>query len=98
MCSAQGSISFGEGVQNAAAAAVAAQKAMQEQELAELVSLGFEEGPAQVHLCHLGQSLNLTQDWDWQSAMQQQYLVELLLLGEKGLPRWFVFRFEITWL
>lgn len=44
----QGSISFGESAEAAAAAAAAAQKAMQEQELAELVSLGFEEGTAKV--------------------------------------------------
>ncbi len=44
----QGSISFGESAESAAAAAAAAQKAMQEQELAELVSLGFEEGAAKV--------------------------------------------------
>lgn len=49
--SPQGSISFGDNSQKTAAAAAAAQKAMQEQELAELVSLGFDEADAKVRGC-----------------------------------------------
>lgn len=45
---AQQSISFGDSSDKVAAAAAAAQRAMQEQELAELVSLGFNEADAKV--------------------------------------------------
>ena len=44
----QQSISFGDSSDKVAAAAAAAQRAMQEQELAELVSLGFDEADAKV--------------------------------------------------
>jgi hypothetical protein len=44
----QQSISFGDSSGKVAAAAAAAQRAMQEQELAELVSLGFDEADAKV--------------------------------------------------
>ena len=44
----QQSISFGDSSGKVAAAAAAAQRAMQEQELAELVSLGFNEADAKV--------------------------------------------------
>ena len=46
----QQSISFGDSSDKVAAAAAAAQRAMQEQELAELVSLGFDEADAKVEL------------------------------------------------
>jgi hypothetical protein len=47
----QQSISFGDSSDKVAAAAAAAQRAMQEQELAELVSLGFDEADAKVGCC-----------------------------------------------